>query len=185
MHADKDMSSGSEVSEVRTDKEKGQKSRRLAGLRSGLAVGAIATGLVAGLGIGTAGATVANNGNAMAYANVDGTGCQIVVGDQASPVRATIGETDVTRCSHNYSLVIRTYLDFIPAAGGSPRTVAENQGSAVTYQADVATNNYLDPYGLCGNGYWETVADVSFNGGATWTGLLGSYGGYKPFDACG
>jgi len=51
----------------------------------------ITAGIFAFLGVGPARATVANNGNDRAYTNVDGTGCQVVVGDQVYRPSSTGG----------------------------------------------------------------------------------------------
>lgn len=155
---------------------------------SRLAIGMATVLCTAGfLGAGSASATVANNGVNVAYANVDGTGCQVVVGDQADPVYGSaIGEVDVTRCSRYYGLVIRVYLDHYyvnPNGTHSPlTTVAEIQlpssGYVYGYQLDAATSRVCGYHNAQYTDYWYTVADVSFNGGQTWTGLLWSKGGY-------
>jgi hypothetical protein len=114
-----------------------------------LAAAAVATTATICAVAAPAGAVVANNGINMTYTNVDGTGCQIVVGDQQSKILAAIGETDVTRCSHDYNLVVWTFLDFIPVSAGQEKTIAEN-GLAFSdnYQGDVATNNAQHPNGM-------------------------------------
>jgi hypothetical protein len=143
----------------------------------GAAAGLSAASLFGFLAAAPAGAVVANNGVNVAHTNVDGTGCQVVVGDQASPVRAAIGEVDVTRCAGARQLVVRVYLDHAAYYNGPLKTVAEYQASVAGTQLDAWTN------GLCGyhsgSDYWITYADVSFNGGQTWSGLLGS--NYAPF----
>ncbi|HEX3921583.1 MAG TPA: hypothetical protein VHY31_04810 [Streptosporangiaceae bacterium] len=143
-------------------------------------------GTLAFLGTGPASATVANNGVNRAYQNVDGTGCQVVVGDQADPVRrSAIGEVDVTRCSAYYGLIIRVYLDhqyhYANGTYSAPKTVAETQlpstGYYVGYQLDAATSSVCGYANAKYTDYWYTAADVSFNGGKTWSGLLYSYEG--------
>jgi hypothetical protein len=183
MNGNGEMRTGPEVGEIQVGT--GRRSHRLTRICSGLAVGLVAAGSVIGLGMGAASATVANNGVNWAYPNVEGTGCQVVVGDEQSVILAAIGEADVTRCSRNYPLVVITYLDFSTSPSGKgAKTVAENWRSGLTYQIDVATNNYNDPSGMCGKGYWETNTQVSFNGGATYTPPMASNDGYRAFPAC-
>jgi hypothetical protein len=158
-----------------------------------LAASAIAVvstaGALAFLGVGPASATVANNGNNRAYTNVDGTGCQVVVGDQADPVRrSAIGEVDVTRCSAYYDLIIRVYLDhqyhYANGTYSAAKTVAETQlpstGYVYTYQLDAATNSVCGYANAQYTDYWYTAANISFNGGRTWSGLIYSY--ETPFE---
>jgi hypothetical protein len=148
-----------------------------------------AAGTLAFLGVGPASATVANNGNNRAYANVDGTGCQVVVGDQADPVRrSAIGEVDVTRCSAYYPLIIRVYLDHQTrnpnGTYSAAKTLAETQypatGYVYTYQQDVPTKSVCGYANPKNTDYWYTAANISFNGGQTWSGLIYSY--ETPFE---
>lgn len=66
--------------------------------RVNLALGAAALAATICTVTSPAGAVVQNNGNNVAYTNVDGTGCQVVVGDQKTADGGAVGEVDVTRC---------------------------------------------------------------------------------------
>ena len=165
----------------------GRPRRRLTRLVTGTIAVLSTAGTLAFLGVGPASATVANNGLNRTYLNVDGTGCQVVVGDEADPVRfSAIGEVDVTRCSGNRALIIRVYLDhqyhYSNGNYSSPTTVAETQlpgtGYVWTYQLDDATTSVCGYHNGYHADYWYTAADISFNGGQTWSGLLYSYGGF-------
>jgi hypothetical protein len=165
-----------EASEVTPASAGSRKRGRSFRLVISLAAALSVAGLLGTLGSGPAGATVANNGINRAYANVDGTGCQVVVGDRADPTYGSaIGEVDVTRCPYYYNIVVRVYLDHANYYNGPLTTVKETQAGAYTYQYDVWTGSACGYHS--GTDYWYTYANVSFNGGQTWSGLLPSYYG--------
>lgn len=165
--------------------------------RTRVAAGAVAVlstaGTIAFVGAGAASAAVANTSVAYTISNLDNSGCRVVLGDESDPVhRSAIGEVDVTRCPYYYDLVVQVYLDhryrnpngtftawktvkeFVPASG----TYWYN------YQLDVTTGVNAAGVGVCGydnaagTDQWVTAADVSFNDGRTWSGLIYSNTGY-------
>lgn len=138
-------------------------------------------GALAFLGTGAANATVQNNGNNRAYQNLDGYGCQVVVGDEADPARRAIGEVDITHCPANYHLVVRVYLEhqyyYANGSTSSWQFLPGLQYSYYGYQFDAATGAFCGYDNAKNTDYWYTVADISFNGGQTWSGYVYSYEG--------
>jgi hypothetical protein len=160
-------------------------------LRARLAASAVAllstAGTIAFLGAGTASATVANTAVAYPHPNLDHSGCQVVVGDEADPVhRSAIGEVDVTRCPYDYYLVVRVYLDhryrYSDGSFGPWKTKAEFVPPVgeywYNYQLDVSTGSVCGYENAIDADEWITAANVSFDGGHTWSGLIYSNLGY-------
>jgi hypothetical protein len=137
----------------------------------GLLAAVAGAGSLGVVGVSQAGAVVNNNGLYRAYTNVNGTGCQVVVGDQKSP-NAAVGEVDVTRCSHYYNLDDYVRLEWSTSANGPWHALGWYANRSTNYQLDTATS------GFCGSLYWRTAADISFNNGQTFSGLLYSLPGY-------
>ena len=131
---------------------------------------------------------MANTPVAHAYSNVDGTGCQVVVGRRSLLTRTASAtqQVDITRCPRYYPLAVRIYLDhqyhYANGTASAWKTVKEWLQPAGTYfntyQLDVATPSACGYENAKYTDYWVTAADISFNGGATWSGLLYSNYGY-------
>jgi hypothetical protein len=132
-----------------------------------------AVGFLGVLGAGPANAAVARNGFAAYYPNIDHTGCELSIGNQASPANYGIGEVDVTGCPIPENLVIYVYLDHANSYGGALTTVAENYWAGTAKSVGVRTVPSVCNY-ISGHDYWTVFADVSFNGGYTWTGWVTS-----------
>jgi hypothetical protein len=140
-------------------------------------VGAGLTALAPGI-TAPAGAVVASTPAQWEAANLDNSGCNAYIGDEASPVRAAIGEVDLY-CNRAYSFEIYVELDHW--SGSQWQRVGSYEVKLTTADPQVATFN--NP-GVCGYSsgtqYWSTQADVSFNGGLTWSGYFND--GVHAFD---
>ena len=112
-----------------------------------------------------AGAAVSNNGVQLYWANQVGTTCTVGVGDEAWSNRWAQGAVSIFGCSYNYNIASYVELTYSSSPNG-PFTAV----TAWHYYDGVGTgeNNYTSV--LCGGqGYFQTVAEVSIGGAPYYT----------------
>lgn len=164
------------------------KSRRL---RSLLAIAAVA---VSSLGAGAlvsaspAGAVVTQgNGTAKEWTYTSaGVACSVWVGDQYTSDYSAVGEADAY-CTHAENLVVAVYLWHAFYYGGPMSVVASRMWSNYGTTSSGWTSPWKTEYGVTvsagsSTDYWETMAYVSTNGGATWSApMYSNYNHFEPY----
>lgn len=115
-----------------------------------------------------------------------GVACSVWVGDQYTSDYSAVGEADAY-CTHAENLVVAVYLWHAFYYGGPMSVVASRMWSNYGTTSSGWTSPWKTEYGVTvsagsSTDYWETMAYVSTNGGATWSApMYSNYNHFEPY----